>query len=163
MRRTAVVFALLVAAALPASASADAQGLLPPGSVTLQSPSGGVSNPWVFFHSTITGTTLPGNPQNLTVSYVRFWIDVPQAQRDNPQPYGGCVGTPSTCQFMGSDRDAETATPGAVSYSLANKYNGPRGRHVGTVQAWRDTSFDLAPVFMGQASNDFCLQGCRGG
>src|SRR5919197_2226082 len=124
MKRMAVVFALLVAAALPASAHADAQGLLPPGSVTLNSPNGSVNNPWVFFHSTITGTTLPGDPNNLTVSYVRFWIDVPQAQRDNPQPYGGCTSSPSTCQFMGTERQAGSATPSVASRTPPHQHPG---------------------------------------
>jgi hypothetical protein len=161
MKRLVMCFAFLLVMLWPAQALADAQGVLPPGSVTLVSPNGNVSNPWVYFNASITGQTLPGDPANLTVSYARFWIDVPQSQRDNPQPFATCPASPSTCQYMGTDRTATPAAPGSVVYDTSSKYQGPRGRHVATVQAWRSTNGDANPVFMGQDSNDFCLNGCK--
>ena len=87
------------------------------------------------------------------VSYIIFWVDLPQGQIRHPQPFGGCPASTTTCRYMGQDDQAP--------YSMVERYDGPRGMHTATAQAWRHVWADPVPVLLGQASKRFCLHHCK--
>ena len=153
MKRFAVFFTFVLAMLVPVQAAqADAQGLLPPGSVDHLSPAGGVTNRFLMHYATVSGESFSFG---LIVTEVKFWIDLPQSQRDNPSPFFSCPTTGSGCQFAGRD--------GVTPYLTGKFYGGPSGRHTATVQAWRDAQSDFnVPVFMGQDTSTFCISNCKG-
>lgn len=152
MKRLAVCFTFVLAMLVPVQAAqADAQGLLPPGSVDHRSPDGLVQSRFLMHFATVSGESFS---LNLVVSYVHFWIDLPQSQRDNPSPFFSCPTSGPGCRFVATDRN----TP----YLLGVFYGGPSGRHTATVQAWRDAQSDFnVPVFMGQDTSTFCISNCK--
>jgi hypothetical protein len=88
------------------------------------------------------------------VSYVMFWVDLPASQVHDPRSTGGCPARTTTCRFMGQDYEQP--------YSMAERYDGPSGRHTATVQVWRQVWGDAQPVLLGQDSTQFCLNYCHG-
>ncbi len=89
---------------------------------------------------------LPGD-----ITYARFWIDLPNHQVNHqvnhPSASFTCAQGASGggCQYMGTSYG-----PGV--YYSNYPYSGGSGVHAATVQLWRDTPTDPAPVFVGQAS-----------
>jgi hypothetical protein len=159
MKRLTICFALLTVMAWPLAADAGAKQASPIQAtaapnligVNVVYPNGLVKRPGMAWQAEVTGTSLLAN---LVVSYVNGWVDLPQSQIDNPQPFGGCPSGPTSCQFAGRDDEA--------IYSLGFKYIGPSGRHTFTAQAWRQVAGDSQPVFLGQDSQQFCLSNCSG-
>jgi hypothetical protein len=159
MKRLTICFALLtmmMAWALAGEAGAKAPGTQPAATVNLvgvdlTNPTGMVGSSYFGSDATVTGTSFL---DNLVVTYVRFWVDLPASQIADPQPYGGCPTGSATCQFLGQDYQSP--------YGMGSSYNGPSGRHTATIQVWRDVWGDTQPVLLGQDSNAFCLNNCGG-
>ena len=154
MKRFAVFFTFVLAMLVPVQAAqADAPGLLPPGSVDHRSPTGITDSRYLMHYATVSGENFS---LGLIVTDVKFWIDLPQSQRDNPSPSFTCPRSATSgpgCRFVAVDNISP--------YLLGVFYGGPSGRHTATVQAWRQAQHDLAPVFMGQDTSEFCLSNCK--
>ena len=114
--------------------------------ITLNSPVGPQQSRGLGFDAVVP----PGTPT--VVSYVKFWVDLPQSQITNPRPRFTCPNNGhGGCQYMATDDEATVDG----HYSKAAIYRGPSGRHTATVQAWRFG--DPAPVFLGQDSKVFTI------
>jgi hypothetical protein len=116
--------------------------------VTLVSPVGTVTSPYISSYAIVTNLDVPPCGSLLScnvVSYVRFWIDLPNNRTS-------CPASRPTCQFMGQDDQP--------LYFLGGRYDGPNGQHTATVQVWRNVSGDSAPVLLGKDSHQFCLNNC---
>jgi hypothetical protein len=175
MKRLAVWLAFLLVMAGPLAAPTRADSVTNLVGIDLVSPSSApavISNPFINSHAVVTGSDsadsciqrhldelklpFPQLPVRCyLVSYVIFWVDLPQTQIRHPKPDGGCPVRATTCQFMAQDDLAP--------YSLVEKYNGPSGRHTATAQVWRYVWGDPQPVLLGQASQRFCLNHCKQG
>jgi hypothetical protein len=115
-----------------------------PSNLELGSPVSAWDSPWVTFSASAQPD--PG----VTVSYVKYYVDLPLSQRTSPNPsprYSCDQGGDPTCQFVGLDRDLPFVLGAPLSASL--------GTHTATAQAWRYVWGDAQPVFMGQSSKTF--------
>ena len=165
MKRLAACFAVLMVMSCALAADAGAKKKAPAAGVhaaavdllgvDLVSPAGTTGTPYMYFHANVFGAdtadlciAFPAQTCKL-VSYVDFWVDLPNPLINNPDPSRGCRSNDTTCQYMG--RDYESV------YGLGLKYDGPAGDHRATAQAWRSVWGDTQPVFLGQASEDFAI------
>jgi hypothetical protein len=152
MKRFAIsitVLALSVALLAPLQASAKSG---PSTSAVTSVNLTAVATPNTVFGSPVvsmvsTPVALPGD-----ITFARFWIDMANHQVNHPSASYTCAqaGSSASCQYMGTSY-------GPTVYSSNYPYSGGSGVHAATVQLWRDTASDPAPVFVGQASTSVLI------